>query len=647
MTVDAINHDYDTLAGFFPEMADLDQVVRLLSLFAWLKSAEAEGQAMPELESLLALDLPSLVTPRTYPQLLAFNALPPPGEKDRVVVYDRVPVGEALARLGGAGGRPLPARRRYQRAVGALDPSRSEHATLLREFEGYDVERLDASQLDLLAQRAERIRMHETVLGTLDPARRGGLLERMQSGEQLRIFSVGIGGLDLGMGPVVERARGRRAGLATDRAGTSLPGEGATGRDRETGSAGRSTPREAWRGDPVGLPRTELPPHGIGGGDPRGQTVRGVSDPPEPGRAGTPWVLTVYGKDAPEVRSRRVFLDDAQRADRFERFERGRLLRYRFEGEGARLVARAQVGREATVTAATAEGRDLPPGLVLMEIIEVGASPVEPPGVVLRLESSATTRIFEAEFPRRLLQRLVLGREVDRNPGQPLAGLSPLPAALGAVESVMVMPPPASWRPPWEYEHAPRAGEEDAVRLARSLDRWWKGGVGAAPSGVVGVDPVDSPARWSTAPRPGGDALLLLPHGGFDGPRSGWRASLAEAWNGGRVVDRLPDDAGASLVVLVSAEPPASFAARLRALAGDRRMRGRLLAAWCLTGPVREELAGSLLDEGRLAGIGLAESSLVARRGAVRSIAALARDLAGGEAGRRVEARPGPFLWYF
>ena len=41
--VDAINRDYDTLARFFPEMADLDQVVRLLSLFAWLKSAGAEG----------------------------------------------------------------------------------------------------------------------------------------------------------------------------------------------------------------------------------------------------------------------------------------------------------------------------------------------------------------------------------------------------------------------------------------------------------------------------------------------------------------------------------------------------------------------------------------------------------------------------
>src|SRR5206468_6408498 len=36
-TIAAINGDYDALAKFFPELADLDQVVRLLSLFSWLR----------------------------------------------------------------------------------------------------------------------------------------------------------------------------------------------------------------------------------------------------------------------------------------------------------------------------------------------------------------------------------------------------------------------------------------------------------------------------------------------------------------------------------------------------------------------------------------------------------------------------------
>jgi hypothetical protein len=193
-TVDAINRDYDTLARFFPEMADLDQVVRLLSLFAWLKSASAEGHLLPELETLLAIELPQLSTPRTYPQLLAFNALPPPGSPDRVAVFDRVRVGEALDRLSPASGRPLPARRRYQRAVGALDPTRKEHAALLAKFEGYGVERLDDSGLDVLAQQAERVRMHETVLATLEMPRRREIAQRLEAGEQLRMFSVGIGG---------------------------------------------------------------------------------------------------------------------------------------------------------------------------------------------------------------------------------------------------------------------------------------------------------------------------------------------------------------------------------------------------------------------------------------------------------------------
>ncbi|MHC4429518.1 MAG: hypothetical protein ACYS0D_13080, partial [Planctomycetota bacterium] len=161
-TVDAINLEYDTLAGFFPEMADLDQVVRLLSLFAWLKVASTEGHLTPELEGLLAVELPQLSTPRAYPQLLAFNALPPPGDTGAVAVFDRVPVGEALDRLNPSSGRPLPAERRYQRAAGALDPADEEHAALLREFEGYDVERLDAAELDLLSQRAERLVTHRT-----------------------------------------------------------------------------------------------------------------------------------------------------------------------------------------------------------------------------------------------------------------------------------------------------------------------------------------------------------------------------------------------------------------------------------------------------------------------------------------------------
>jgi hypothetical protein len=167
------------------------------------------------------------------------------------------------------------------------------------------------------------------------------------------------------------------------------------------------------------------------------------------------------------------------------------------------------------------------------------------------------------------------------------------------------------------------------------------------PAAVVGVDPLRSPARWAAAPRPGRRALLLLPGDGFPEPMSHWPATLAAGWDETRVVDRLPEAPEGALVVLVSAEPPAAFAARLRRLARDPRMRGRLLAAWSLAGPVREQLARSLLAEGELSGIGLAPPALTVRRHAAEAMVQLRRALEQPGSERRVEQLPGPFLWHF
>ena len=78
-TVKTVNEEYDALAGLFPELADLDQVVRLLSFFTWLKVAAVDGLPVPDLDALLAVELPSYPTPRRFPQMLAFNALPTAG----------------------------------------------------------------------------------------------------------------------------------------------------------------------------------------------------------------------------------------------------------------------------------------------------------------------------------------------------------------------------------------------------------------------------------------------------------------------------------------------------------------------------------------------------------------------------------------
>jgi hypothetical protein len=76
-------------------------------------------------------------------------------------------------------------------------------------------------------------------------------------------------------------------------------------------------------------------------------------------------------------------------------------------------------------------------------------------------------------------------------------------------------------------------------------------------------------------------------------------------------------------------------------------MRGRLLAAWSLAGPVREDLPRSLIEDGRLAGIGVAEPSLVARRHAEATLRTLRAALSTATEELRVEQLPGPFLWHF
>ena len=75
---------------------------------------------------------------------------------------------------------------------------------------------------------------------------------------------------------------------------------------------------------------------------------------------------------------------------------------------------------------------------------------------------------------------------------------------------------------------------------------------------------------------------------------------------------------------------------------------GRLLAAWPLSGPVRQDLPASLLREGTLAGLGLAEQGVVSGRGAALGLSALSDALrTGSGADRRVERLPGSFLWFF
>ncbi|MDH3285281.1 MAG: hypothetical protein OEQ13_11115, partial [Acidobacteriota bacterium] len=211
VTISEINNDYDRLAAMFPELRDLDQVVRLLSLFAWLQQAEVAGLPIPELDALLAVELPPLPTPRRFPQLLAFNALPETAGRGVTDLFDRSVVGRSLERLQPSTGALLPAERRFRRAGTTLDPRQPEQAALVEEFRSLPVGQADATTLDLLAYRAERLLMHRLTLGTLPADTRHYLSARQQGEGGLRTLSLGIGGLDLSMTKALERAGGRAA----------------------------------------------------------------------------------------------------------------------------------------------------------------------------------------------------------------------------------------------------------------------------------------------------------------------------------------------------------------------------------------------------------------------------------------------------
>ena len=485
-TVAAVNRDYGPLGGFYPELRDLDQVARVLSLFAWLRMAAEDGQIVPELDSLLSVELPGLSTPRTFPQLLAFNALPPSQGKGAVDVVSQVPVGQALDRLQPADGGTLSAARRLSRALAALDRSLADHAKLATEIEAMDRGRMGDAALDLLAYRAERLRMHHLVLSTLGAPDRLRLSQREKG---LRVFSVGIGGLDLNMTKRLARASHRSERLSWGSAGrpsaqrtvadaARAPGEGETGAPAEP----RANPVDAWRKDPAEVGAVVLPDHG--------GSILVESGSATLGGSKVAWVRTVNGADGPEPSSRTLALDAARRVRLVERFEDGRFLRFRLERDGDLYRAKAVFDgltpaeprrREPAAPTGALAVLDLPPP-------EPAAGGVAEPDLVRLRVRGGSREDRTATLPRRELQRLVLGRRVDPTPDAPLTGLASPAELLGSAAALMVLAGDARGSPPWARPVTPIPGRRTR---SGSPARWETGGAGGRRA-----------ARWWWAPTP-------------------------------------------------------------------------------------------------------------------------------------------------
>lgn len=631
-TIAGINDHYDALARLFPELADLDQVIRLLSFFTWLSQAASAGVPLPDVDALLAFELPALPTPRMYPQMLSFNALPAAGSTDPVDSFDRVPVVDAMDLLNPRQGALLDPQVRLQRALAGLEASLEDEAAFVSSVGQMNLATLKPVEVDLLVYRAQRLRMHRTVLGSLDPQRRQQLDRR--AGGPPRVFSVGVGGLDLGMRSVLDRARSRSIGLIG--AGAEIPRASAAPSSVEISPETRA----AWREDPRGLPQTVMPDHGIG----QGALKRTF---------GTGWIETasgelrvVYGAAGPDAVARQTRFGADGKPVGFERYEGGRKWRYTLEpsADGLRAVRARAPDRATPPVPATL---DLPSGLALMSIDPDGGGDPAAPSVTVRLEAAGAGPI-DAHAPRGFVQRLVLGRHADLAHDPSLPGIAPLPAVLGDVESLMLLGRQELKRRPWEVDTPIVAGEQDPLTIAAAINAWWDAPDALpAPGGaVVGVDRASSPKRWADAPRPGTTALLVLPPDAFPQTATAMHTGLAQAWTAGRVSAQA-DPVDETLVLVVSAEAPGSFATRLLAIAEQPEMKGKLLAGWCLAGPMRDDLAPWILERTAVAGLGLAEGSVVSRRDANEHLRTIVQALKSHGATDRVESIPGPFLWHF
>jgi len=317
-------------------------------------------------------------------------------------------------------------------------------------------------------------------------------------------------------------------------------------------------------------------------------------------------------------------IDDAT-GTTFERLEDGRYLSYRFEAAGTTLRAAPATSplRERELFERMPEEREIekvPDGLVILDLLTPVADIAVAPAIKLRVRA-APDRLLTADVPRGLLQRLVLGRGADVAPDRPLAAFTPVRQVLGEARTMMFVQTPNETRPPWMASVPVRPGEEDAARIARALTVWW--GADPANGGAVAVVGTSSasPARWTAAPRLDGTVAV--------------------------VADGAERPAG-RLVVVLTAEAPGILGRRLRSLARDPGMKGAALAVASLGGPVRGDLAASLLEDGQLAAVGVADDltqnvTVAAER--VRAWAKNAGDAA--SKGKRAEEIPGPFTWYY
>jgi hypothetical protein len=216
------------------------------------------------------------------------------------------------------------------------------------------------------------------------------------------------------------------------------------------------------------------------------------------------------------------------------------------------------------------------------------------------------------------------------------------------VARVLLMQDRNRTQPPWEEPAGPLPGEEDPLTVAAAMSRWSAARRKTGqefPAVAVGTS-VNAAERWASAPAPGVKPVLLAPQSAFPGLAERYAGSIRNAWKAGPVLDDPTSGSGDGLVLVVSAEPAGLLADRLQALAGDPGMQGRPLLVWGMGSGMREDLAASLLKEGRLAAFGFVDVPPVDWRTVADDLAAIS-DSFGKQAPQKLEDLPVAALWFY
>jgi hypothetical protein len=621
-TIRRINGSYDKLAKHYPEMRDLDQVVRMLSVATWLQAAGSAGRTIPDMDALLDLTLPATPTPRSFPQLLAFHALPPAGKTTGDVwALDRLPLAEAWARTDAPWGERPDAVRAWTREREALDAGDSAQASWLNMARGIDPKKTPAVELDLMTYRARRLRMHRAVLSSLDADERQRLLERRDREGTPRLFSLGIGGIDLGLGRSMQRALGSAGGGSL-----SLVGAKAS-RPRSAPVASRSAtttivdlpvavpPRTAG-------PQSVIPSYGSEPSLRHSVTVREAM------------TLEQYHPDTLDSRIRILERDDRGRVVRITRREAEQRWSYLFLVDGKRMRARAAAPPAFGESPVRASVDVLPDRIAAMTLREAAD---EEGATTLWIDlHRGESAVRSAEMTARVLRRILLGPEAPTERQQSLPGWEPPPRELIDADAVVIWGSredgQADWLP------APRRfGEAIPGRLARGLNLRLDSPV------VIGMDGERSLDRLTKAHMVPKRVPLVLPRDAFPFPHEDLRAKLAAAWTAGPVLDAMPDRAP-ELLVLAGAESGSRFGERIaEARAGDRH--GSLLV-WNLTETPRTDRLHGWREQGGWNSLALAEGGVLQVREAERRFAELSRSMQQTR-GEPVFTLGDSFLWYY